>query len=243
MNPEKNDVNISKLFAWGDKFEIYNKYNNETVIVYIRLIGDAELNQARVYGLHKSSSLRKKLKDTTSFEYDAFIAGIYELDDKDKLVDLLCTLSMRNVVRNAYREIKTPAPVEPKSDASLEAQERYQAEVDSWDERHTQAINEFVQKQLDIIRTESSARDVAYLQGTCAGLYMDDLCEKEMMDAYKTFCVYSGTFSDEQYTTRLFTSVGEFENLPADVKIQFISHYDDLDMGIEQLKKLQEATL
>ena len=45
---EKNDVDISKLFQYSDKFVLTGK-GNKTHTVYIRLVGDAELKSSKSF--------------------------------------------------------------------------------------------------------------------------------------------------------------------------------------------------
>ena len=50
-------------------------------------------------------------------------------------------------------------------------------------------------------------------------------------------CVFYGTFLDENYTIRAFPTYEQFENLPVEIKTQFINNYSQLDIGSEDLKK------
>ncbi len=59
---DRNDVNISILFNWGKEFILYDENRKELFKVYLRIIGDSDLNKAKVYALRKSAEMRKKLK-------------------------------------------------------------------------------------------------------------------------------------------------------------------------------------
>lgn len=63
MNAERNDVDIFRLFHWGKEVTIFDKYGNELTNVYMRLVGDAELNLARVFAIRRSAELRKSFED------------------------------------------------------------------------------------------------------------------------------------------------------------------------------------
>lgn len=240
MHPEKNDININKLFDWGNKFEI--KRGNEVLVnAYIRLIGDADLYKARVFGLRSSTDLRKRLKDKNSDEYIVFISFADELDDKTGLINLLTSVMTHQVAQEALKEIRLPMPKEPKSDASLEEQEKFQAEVDSYDERRNELVGELILKKLNQLQEFYDQKSLEDLRKIYVTELTKELCEREMMSKYKEMCVFLGTYKDENYSEHLFNSFEEFTNLVPEIKAQFIDAYDVLDLNIEELKKSLEA--
>lgn len=242
MHPEKNDVSIDKLFHWGGKFTITDKYGTVITDAHIRLVGDAEVNRARIFAIRKSSELRKKLKTEDSDERIAFVAAIYELDDKDELARLVAYLNTKKLTQDAVREVRLPQPKELKSTATLEEQEKYQEEVDSYDERRMELINQYVATRMEDMQKELNDRDLLYLQRQCEKLMIDELCEKEMVEKFRDACVYYGSYKDENFKERLFETFDAFDNLPTEVKEQFISYYDSLEINVQDLKKLLVAT-
>ena len=65
MEIEKNDVDISKLFNWGKAFEIVGE-DGVVDVVYMRVLGDADINKARVFALRESAKLRRALRNPDS---------------------------------------------------------------------------------------------------------------------------------------------------------------------------------
>src|SRR5688572_17792334 len=124
---EKNDVDINKLFIWGKKYDIVNAQGEVVYEVYMRLLGDADLNRTRVHALRKSQELRKKLRDVNSDERLLYVREKDELS-KDELIYNVIALSMRDINNRAVREVKIPRPKAPRSDAKIEKMEKYQAE-------------------------------------------------------------------------------------------------------------------
>ena len=81
---EKSDVDISTLFNWGRVFEVINpKDQSVSSIVYMKLLGDADLGRARVYAIRKSAEMRRKLKDENSDERIAWVRSIDEVETED----------------------------------------------------------------------------------------------------------------------------------------------------------------
>jgi len=238
---DKNDVDISKLFRWGNQFKILDSMNNELLDVYIRLVGDAELNRARVYALRKSAELRKKLKDTESDEYFAYIPD-KDLIEKDILIENILLYMTRELTLESFNEIKPPLPVEPASDASLEKQEEYQREIDEFPKKREALIRENVVKVLDRRREDLKNRDMDSLYNDFIKLLINQVCEDEMLNKFKEMSVYLGTYKDSEFKERLFKDFEVFENLPNEIKTQFLDNYSVLEISGEDLKKLREVT-
>src|SRR5574338_1291244 len=103
---ERQDVDLQKLFGWGRVFEVINPQTEEAeAIVYMKLLGDADLGRARVYALRKSAELRRKLKDTNSDEYLAWVRDINEVSEED-LFNLITIFSQREIGNNARTKVK-----------------------------------------------------------------------------------------------------------------------------------------
>jgi hypothetical protein len=242
LNPERNDVDISVLFKWGKKVDIYDVNNQVMLTCYLRLVGDADMNRARTFALRRSAELRKKLRDFDSDERIAYIAEKSAVS-KEELVRYILLLENKSFAEEAYSTVKVVYPVEPATGASLEDQEEYQKKVDSFRDD----LNKLVEaKVLELAKKEEDklmALKVDKLYERYEQLAINDMCETEMLNAFRDACVYSGSYKDENYKTRLFSSTSEFQELPNDIKKQFEAEYDSLEINMENLKKSPEATL
>lgn len=236
MTVEKNDIDISSLFRYGDKFEIDVK-KGKKLSVYIRLVGDAELNQARVFALRKSAELRSKLKKEGSDERLAFIPVEYESIPKESLIEYVTGSFVPEITKEAIQEVIVPYPVEPDSDAPLENLEKYQKEVDEYPKRREEAVREYIKNSTDKKRNQLSKLSTDELAKIFENNMISQLCEEEMLNQFRQKCAYFGTYRDKNYTQKLFKSYEEFENLPPEVKNDIITFYLTLDLGIDELKK------
>lgn len=237
---DKNDVDISKLFHWGSKFTLKDRFGKELIEVYIRLVGDADLNRARIYALRKSADLRRLLKDENSDEKIAYIPTIDALT-KEQLMDALILFLTRSITMDAIRAIQVKLPAELDSDATLEEQEKYQKEVDNYPITREERIREYVENKVEEKRKEFSKKDKEFLYDEYQRFLVDQLCESEMISKYREACIFYGTFEDFRYKNRLFSDMEEFENLPKEIKDQLLDAYNSLELGGEDLKKLQEV--
>ena len=241
---EKQDVDISKLFGWGRVFEVINPTTNEVeVSVYMKLLGDADLGRARVYALRKSSELRRKLKDTNSDEYLAWVRDINEVESAD-LINLISVFAMRGIAKVVRETTKLPIPKQPKSTAKLEKMEDFQKQIDSYPERRTKAIQDAIEKELDKLRKTLEAKSKEELYRQYVKELVDEFCEREAIDAFEDFQTYLGCYKDDTYKAdaRFFASFEDFDNLEPTIKAQFKDAYRSLDIELSELKKLRRAT-
>lgn len=232
---DRNDVDISKLFYYKDKFEIKTA-NNQTLTVYMRVIGDAELNRAKVFALRESRKLREKLKDPESDEALAYLPDIYNLSKEELVQNLLSVLS-QVIAKEAVMEYKFTIPPEPKSTASLEEQEDYQEEVDKFDDDYENELSKLIQEKLKKEEERLNSLSEEVLRTQLEKELINQVCEYHMVERFRAMCAFFGTYKDENYKQRLFSTFEEFDNLPKDVKEEFISFYNKLELSEQELKK------
>ena len=241
MEAEKNDVDISKLFDWGKVFVVEGVNGEEEALVYMRLLGDADVNKARVYALRKSAELRKTLSDPDS---DIRWATIRQIDamELNDIVNYILVFSMREITNQAIKTVSVPLPKQPKANAKLPTLEKYQKEVDEYPAKRAEALNKFIKQEVDKLKSflEKEPKEVLYKK--YVNTLIDEFCEREAIRAYSDMEVYLGCYQDENYTIRFFDSFEKFDNLDEKIKAEFKAAYDKLGIGMPELKKLREAT-
>lgn len=235
VNPiERNDVDLSRLLSWRRKFTIMDT-KNEPFDVFIRLVGDAEVNQSRVYAIRQSNEYRRKLRDSNSDEHITYIPEMSELT-KEQLIESVLSYSMREFTEQARDDAKLPEPKELSGSATLEDQEKYQAEVDSYPARQQEHLKTYVEKLIDKKRKELGKLSEEKIYSSLVSLLIDHLCENRMLEAFRDMTTYLGTYSDPDYKVKLFESISDFIDLPSEIKRQLIDKYNILELGLDELK-------
>jgi hypothetical protein len=236
---EHNDIDISPLFSWSKEFEVTA---NETVTpVYMRLLGDADMNRARVAALRKSAELRKKLKDLNSDERLAFIKDIDDIE-LESLIAVVTVFSMRDLSTKAQAKLKIKAPKVPRSDAKTSVHEKYQAELDSYPERRQAELRELLNKEVELMKESLTKLGKEEVYKKYIASMIDEMCEQELLREFKSQCCYFGCYKTKELTERLFSSYDEFANLQSNLKEQFLEEYSSMELQGEDLKKLQRVT-
>lgn len=230
---ERNDIDISKLFNWGKEFEI--DFKGTKLKVYVRLVGDADLNRARVFALRKSAEMRKKLRTDGSDEHMAYIPDFDQIE-KDALVGAIIYNQTKDYTLDAIDTVEVEKPKELSSDASLEDQEKNQEEVDNYPALREGKIRDYIIKRADEEKQKLEKLDKKTLYDMYVKTLINQVCEAEMLVRFREVCTYFGTYKDKNYKTKLFSSFEQFDNLPEQIKDGLVQTYQSLDFEGEELK-------
>lgn len=237
---DKNDVDISILFKWGTPVPMKDAFGTVIETVYVRLVGDAETNRARVYALRESAKLREILKTPNSDERIAYIPDWKNMRDKN-LIELVIQFNLRDIVQEVTKDLLLPLPLEPRSDATLESHEKYQKEVDDYPVIREGKIKEGIEETITKERKRLKGLPKGELALEAENAIITELCERRMYDAFQAMVLTQATFRDPDYKIRYFNSVEDFENLISDFKDQLFKAYNSINISTENLKKLPGA--
>ncbi len=242
ITPEKNEIDIGKLFSWGKKFDLFDEKGKSVMTYFMRLPGDSDINRARVYALRKSADRRRELKAEDSDIRIAFIAE-KDLLTAEELRSFIMLYRTKDLYLKATRETDVAFPKEPGDNATLEEQEKYQEEIDDYPNKVEEVVKE---KLIDIVKREEknlAGRNFEDLYTEYEQYAINEICENEMIKKYKEICIFFGSYTDDGYSKRVFKSVEEFQDLNVKVRQQFFDHYEFLEVDIEDLKKSPEVML
>jgi hypothetical protein len=231
---EKNDVDIKKLFTWGKDVEL--KFGDKEIKFYIKIVGDSEVNRARVQALRASGDLRRKLKDLNSDERLAYVVD-KESISKAQIIDILLQGYYTQMLGEAGKLVTVEGPEELTEGANLEQQEQYQKDLDEYPTKYEEAIREEVSKIYDREYKRIELIEFDDIYNSYVVTVINNMCEAEMIKIFRELCTYYGSYKDSNCKERLFSTVDEFNNLPAAVKEEFVKVYGTLDLNMEDLKK------
>jgi len=241
ITPEKNDVDVTKLFHWGDVFTITLPGGN-SMDVYVRVVSDEEMNKARVYALRKANIIKEELYRKNSDLHTAYMPNINKAKKED-IINMILMYELPNLQKIATRETNVPFPKEPDEDASTIEWVEYQKQIDEYPKKLAEAINERLNTEVKLRRLELSKMTKEDLKRLLENRVTEVVVSKELEERFLDACVYYGTFQDPEYTKRVFKSPEQVTQLPVKIRDQFISAYMAIDIPMEELKKLRGATL
>lgn len=237
---EKNDVNISRLLTWSKKFTVVNEDGDSLFDLFMRIVGDADINRARVKALRASAEIRRKLNDPESDEAVAFIPD-FDIFPVEKLIELIVVFSMRTITSESMKLVRIKPPKKLKDTATTEEQEKYQEEVDYYPSKYKIELQKIMEKKIKKLRESLTDKPKDFLYSQYKTLLIDELCEQELIRVFKDYVTFAGSFKDEELSIPFFSSFEEFQNIDPFLKAQFISTYSELEISMDDLKKLRGA--
>ena len=234
LSPEKNDVNISALFEYRKPVLISAK--DQEIEVFMRVIGDSEMQRARVKALRASREMRLKLKNTESDEYLAFIPDLSDAS-KEKLIEITLLAGLKKITSEVVEEIDIPFPKEIHSEATLEEQEKYHKALDNYPKKREAVIKEKILAKANSFKEELKNLTKEQLKNEYIIDLKNEVCEIEMSRVFYDYIIFYSLYKDNSYQTPLFSKFEDFDKLPTTVKTSLLSEYRNLELGIDELKK------
>jgi len=235
LSPEKNDVDISSLFYYRKPVEVITK-NAEPVIFYMRLVGDAELQRARVKALRDSRKLRDALKNPKSDEHLAFIPDLVDFP-REKLIEIVLLSKIKEISSDVVDEVEIPFPEELEEGATLEEQENYQKEIDEYPNKRELAVKEEIVKRAAKIKDELLEKNEDVLKQEYLLSLRNELCEVELTKSFYEHLIFFSLYKEDTYKKPLFKSFEDYTSLPQEIKEQLLEEYKSLELGMDELKK------
>lgn len=237
---EKNDVDINKLFKWGASMDLATPQGN--LVVWMRVLGDADVNRARIYALRRSAEMRAKMLDIDSDERVALIP-VLDTSSKTKVVELMLTLRIREITEIATQGLEIVYPKDLASTASLEEQEKHQAVIDNFPSYIEKLTKKAINKEVAKERRRLNKMSVEELEELYTSTLIEHACETEMYQAFQDKTTCFACFKDENYVLPLFVSFEDYLDLPTEVKITLSDFYGTLSIDVDSLKKSPEVVL
>jgi len=235
-------MDLQQLFRWTQELEILGEngdvvvLNGKPLVLYQRVIGDADLAIARKHALKASRILRGKLRDKETDEHLALLPSYGDAPDQVLRNMALYTeaLDLRRRALDIAEQPRKPTTLH--SEASLEDQEDYEAAMDKYYEDKEAAVTEKM-------RELTSARDKE-LQGLSKEALVEQflssaitsLCQTEMLNVFNSWCTYMGTYRDKKMKIHAFSDYDNFNNSAPELKSQVIAGYLRLEVGGGSLK-------
>lgn len=211
------------------------------VEVYIKVIGDDDLDKAHRAARLASASIRKILQDKTSDQYKDRVEPIMEAPRQD-CIDLIIqyrTANLESEARAAVEREELPTIEEfaviPDA-PTLEEMEELDAAIDAQNTRYAKAIEDYMNSRADVIRAELEEMELKDLQQLAADNVAGIVALAEFFTVLMAEKLTRGSFTDKAYKIKAFDSVDEFLATDSIIKEQLINAYTDIEYGADDVK-------
>jgi hypothetical protein len=219
---------MEKLFNWKTTVEIRG------VTIYVRVVSDQSLDDARRNALLESRKLRRSLRDPNSDDYLIYLDPLNDLDD-DQLRTIITNVAMRRVMGEYINTNPRPELATLGDYPTQEQQENYEAAKEQREEDYLNAMQEYVAAwQADFLKSLET-KDRTYLLNAAKANRVDQVCEEKFSDVFEAHVIASSLYADEKYKNRLLT-VEQYNALPTDAKQKLRDAYNSLTIGSDDIK-------
>ena len=236
-------MDLQQLFRWTRELEILDGdgevvvLNGKPLILYQRVIGDADLGVARKQGLKASKALRGNLRDKTTDEHIAMLPA-YSDAPEQILRNMALYAEALDLRRRAMDMAEEPRkPVKLHSEATLEEQENYDTAMDKYYEDKEELITKKMKELTTAREAELQALSKEALVEQFLNSAINSICQRQMLDTFNSWCAYLGTYRGKRMKARAFNDYGSFDNSAPELKGQITAGYLSLEIGGESIKK------
>lgn len=241
-------LKISQLLRWKTSIILKDELGAEVkdekgkaITVYMRVVGDEDLQRAYKLARIESAAKRKALRDETSIEFKDQVEPIREASREDCL-ELIKTARSQNFSSEAYSNTERPDDAKIEEIATdpdaptLEEQEKLDAENARIQKEFDDAINSYIETKLTEIDAEfatvdlDNVRSIAELEVsniTSLALFLQEVLDQKIVAA---------CYVDKDMTERAFDSVEDYRVSSSTIKSQISEAYMKLELGTEQVK-------
>jgi hypothetical protein len=242
-------LKIADLLKWRSQIvlkdhegKIITDDKNQPVTVFLRIIGDDDLDASYKAGRIASARLRKALRDPSSDEYLERIDPIKVEEDRDSLIDIIKTSRGSNITSEARSAIDRPElpkieefAVDPDA-PTLEEQEKLDAAIEESESGYLQAIGKYEADRMLVIEAELKDKSIEELRDIATEEASNIIALSEFLSEILDQKVWRGCYTDKARKERAFDSIQEWRSTDAAIREQLIEAYIKLEQDPDELK-------
>jgi len=215
---------------------------NQPVTVWLRVIGDDDLDKAHRAARLTSSTIRKELKDTKSALYRDRVAPIKDASKEDcEAVVLQYRISNLEAEARANVEredLVTLEQVAIDADAAtLEEQEKLDAEIQIQEERYEVAVKDYIETRTEIIKAELASMSLEDIRKAGMDEISGVIALSEFFNELMEQKIFRGSFTDKACKERAFDDIEEVKSSASTIRQQLFEAYIELEYSPDQVKK------
>lgn len=235
-------ASLVDLLRYKEEVDVKHPRTGQTIKkVWVRVLGDYDLNKAYKASRIVSSEKRAALRNPETDDYKDEVLGILELSRSEQ-EDVVKTARLSNFISEANAIVERPdlpklEELSLDADApTLEELEKLDAVENKEEEEHQKRVQEYInQKQIELDHELSKLSDeelIKLAQFEISNVLPFGIFMAELND-YK---LLYGVFRDKLCKEREFDSIEDIKNTPQPIKDQLLEVLNKLELGQEEIK-------
>jgi hypothetical protein len=235
-------ASLTDLLLYKKEIEVINPSTNKPLkMVWVRVLGDFDLNRAYKLARIASSKKREALRDPNTEDYQDEVFAVADLERADK-EDIIKTAKTTIFASEAQAVVKredlpTLDEISVDPDAAsledLELLDKKQLEIEKLYREKLQAYIADKTKELEGELKEKSDEEITKMaQYEISNIIPFSVFMNELTDQK----IFFGTFRDKTCKEREFASIDDVKNLPRVIKDKLSEEISSLEMSYEEIK-------
>jgi hypothetical protein len=213
------------------------------VVVYLRLIGDDDLEKSHKLARLSSSEIRAQLRDPATDLYRDRVAPIID-ESRETCIEIIKSARASNLDAEARSAVERPNlpdieefAIDPDA-PTLEEQEKLDAESEALEAKYQEDIKDYIAVKTNQIADELSQLSDEEISAQAAIEIVNITALAEFFNELMVQKIVRGAYTDKTYKEKAFDSFEEFRNSDKWIKDQLINGYLKLEIDPDQLKNL-----
>lgn len=234
-------TNIKDLLKYKTDIGLTNKHGEVIKTVWVRLIGDEDLNKAARLARIASTKMRLALRNPESEEYQDQIAPVAELD-RTSLEAIVVGSLQNQFTSEAYVKINREElpkmedfAVEPDA-PQLEEQEELDKATLQQQEEYEKKIEEYIQDRVAGLRGELSEMTLEQVIEKARFEMSNILPLQTFFDELNMQKLLRGTYDDKLCKVLSFSLIDDVRDTDETLRMQLLAKYNELEISPDTLK-------
>jgi hypothetical protein len=235
-------ASLADLFLYKKEIEIINpKTKKPLKKVWVRVLGDYDLNKAYKSSRIASANKRKALRDPETDDYKDEVMGVVDLPFEEQL-ELIKAGRSSGFIAEAQSNVERPdlpeleeIAVDPDA-PNLENLEKLDNEEEKTEKLYKDKLQEYVDaKTLELTNTLEQLSKEEVLK--MAMYEVSNIVPFSVfMDELNIYKAVFGTFQDKTCKIHEFDTREDYQNLPKEIKDQILSAIVELELSGDDVK-------
>lgn len=232
---------LADLFRYKTKIHIKDQSGKTKATVWLRIIGDEDLNNCYKLARIASSKRRKLLRQETTLEYLDEVAPVEEMEieelrkivrqskETEFIAESYVTINREDLPKIEDIAVEPDAP-------TLEEQEMLDGRLLEIELAYQNALKQYVQDRLEAFDAELVQMPREEMEVLTKKALSNILPLRTFADELAAQKIFHATYQDEACTKREFASVDDFKEAHRFVKEQLLEAYNELELAIDDIK-------
>lgn len=237
---------LASLLRWKRKVELKGvdkkpllDEEGNPVIVWVRLLGDFDLQEAYKLARVESSKIRELLRNPESVEYRDQVEPLWEATE-EQCKEIIRAAKGANWTAEAFSIVERENLIEMSEIAidpdapTLEEQEILDKKQEAQDKKYQKKIDEYIKIKEKELEAELSTMDLKKLQEAAKFEVSNVMPLSTFVVTLNDEKAWRSVYVDELCKERGFSNVQEFKESSTVIKEQIIDVYTALESGINE---------